>query len=650
MKQSELYRRSASSLRKTILFSLVAGAGIVADAAVTLPSYLTDNMVVQRNSRLTVRGSARPESTVTATGEWSGKAVTARAGKDGRFTLVLPTPEAGGPYAIDFTDGDGATTSLENILSGEVWLASGQSNMEFPVKPATWAVLNSSDDVIATAQHPDIRLLKITRKTAYEPQEDVTTAGWKVCTPSSVQDFSAVAYLYARNLQKELGVPVGIIDTSWGGTPAEAWTPAEELGSVPGFKEIVRTIRENGHDPELLLQKQNERMVNWLTKMHNFDKSVYQAGKQGWNAYMPKDAVGGVPADVDGVIAVQYVLDIPADKAGQPLALSLGIFDDDDVTFFNGKYVGATVGAGSHRNYTVDASLVKHGKNVITSFIADYGGPGGFVPSERKATVGDLVIPIDGSWLVLNSVNKSAMGDKPLPLRGPLAASALYNGMLEPLKSMPIKGAIWYQGCNNVGRADQYSVLFPTMIRGWRRLWGYDFPFYFVQLAGYKAQQNLQPDSEWAALRQAQTAALHLPHTGMATAVDAGHPYDIHPGDKYRVADRLSRLALANDYGKDVVCKAPEAKSVVRNGSKVTVTFTADVEPRSVAVSGFILGGADGTWALATGRMTSPRTVELSSRKIAEPVAVKYNWADYPIGNLYGDGDLPVTPFFQQVK
>lgn len=633
-------------MRKYILAALALPCAVAAgNAAVKLPGYLSDNMVIQRDSRLTVKGTANPGAEVKAYPEWLPEPVSARAGADGSFTLSVPTPGAGGPWGIDFSDGDGSV-ALENVLSGEVWLCSGQSNMEFPVKDAGWARLYDGDRVMATSQHPDLRLLKVDKVMSRQPMTDLSTSGWQIVNPASVAGFSAVAYLFGERLREELRVPVGVIDCSWGGTPAEAWTSAEALGRVPGFAETLEAVRACGGDEAECAAAQQSRVREWMVSQFGFEPGLPPEGSAEFVPFLPSDAATcGIPDAVDGIAVATYRLVIPADKAGKPLTLDLGVFDDEDVTFFNGALIGSVAGSDVRRLYSVDSTLVKPGENVITSYIADYGGPGGFVPSRRSAAVDGLEIPLEGEWRLSRTIPFADCTPRPLPLTGAKSPTVLYNAMVSPLEPFPVRGVIWYQGCDNVGRADQYAFLFPEMIKDWRRRRGAEFPFYFVQLAGFQQPVNVQPESPWAALRQAQAEALKLPRTGMASAVDAGNPYDIHPSDKFRVADRLARLALARDYGRKIPCQGPAVKSARRRGGEVTLLFDKDVIPCTCAVTGFILGDAEGGWAVANARQTGPRTIVVSSRKISEPTALRYNWADYPSGNLYGEAQLPVNPF-----
>lgn len=632
--------------------SLLTAAGFLATvptfAAVKLPSYVTDNMVVQQNSELTVRGNATPGSTVKAAPGWSSKVYTAIAGADGTFTLKIATPGAGGPYSMTFSDPDG-DVSLENILSGEVWLCSGQSNMEMPL--IGWGKVMGYETETATAQHPEIRLLQVRKNTSYKPMADVDVngGGWQICSPASVAEFSAVAYFYARELARELKVPVGVIDTTWGGTPAEAWTSPDSLKSIPGFEDVIAEMERNNFDATEIQNQFNKRQQEWSRQFDDvvasFDKSVMHNG-DGWGSIvMPSNWEEGPLPGFDGVVWLQKTIDVPAELAGKPLSIHFSSIDDDDVTYFNGEEVGRTMGVAVHRNYQVPGKLVKAGKNVITVRVLDTGGNGGIAAGTAEARIGDRIFPLAGTWSYKSDITLDKVAPRPADPRGPKYPTVLYNAMLEPLHYMPIKGVIWYQGCENVGRAEQYNPLFKALIRNWRKLWNNDMPFYFVQLAGFQAPVPVQPESKWAELREAQTAACELPNTGMATAIDLGNPTDIHPKNKQEVARRLSLLALGRDYGKDVVYKAPEVSDITVRGNEIVLTFDAPVTSTSSAMTGFIIAGKDGRYTTATPRRIDDRTIAVSAPTVKKPVNVRYNWADYPCGNLYGTTGLPVAPF-----
>ncbi|MDE6338414.1 MAG: sialate O-acetylesterase [Muribaculaceae bacterium] len=619
-----------------------------ASAEVTLPKFFTDNMLVQQKSELTVPVKTSPGKEVTVSPSW-GTAVSVKADKKGEAAVKIKTPEAGGPYSLSVS-ADDETVNLINILSGELWLCSGQSNMEYPVNG--WIQLMDYDNVIGNAHRPDIRLLQIKDVTAFVPQPDteVTMGGWVECNPATMQDFSAIAYLFATRLHEELGVPVGVIDCAWGGTPAEAWTSAKALGAVPGFEDELKMLESAEGDRASMERLWRELYDSKVKKAYNdvkpFDKGKLQRDWKRMN--VPGFWETTVEPGLDGVVYVQTAFDLTKEQAGSPVTLHLGAIDDEDITWLNGKEVARGSGYATERHYKIDPSDLKEGENVITIRITDGGGEGGFngVPEQVYVETAEGNVSLAGDWGYRIEADFRKLGHLPVSVNSSSFPSVLYNAMLSPLHVMPVKGVLWYQGCANVGRAQQYEPLFKAMIKDWRSLWGYDMPFYFVQLAGFLKPQALQPDSDWAALRNAQSKALELYNTSMVTAIDLGNPADIHPRNKQEVARRLAETALTRDYGKEYDYKMPVCVSATPAGNKIVLKFDRELAPKSVAVTGFIVGDGKGNFAVATGKQTAPDTIELSAKEIAKPVVARYDWADYPGGNLYGKSNsLPVAPF-----
>lgn len=650
------------SEKSSVRFTALAAAAAMAlglQAEVTLPQFYTDNMIVQRNATLTIPGTATPGANVTVKADWNKKAVaTGKADAKGRFSLQIPTPEAGGPYTIVVSDGNGAPKVLSNVLSGEVWLCSGQSNMEFPV--SGWGHVMGEDEVVATSINPAVRLLQIKKNISFSPLDDaeVNLGGWTEANPSAM-NFSAIAYLFAKNLSDSLQVPVGVIDSSWGGTVAEAWTPYADIEPVPGFEKELTTLKRSNFSAKGVEEEYRRQCVEWEKAFEkatiNFDKAVMQTDSR-WNEMpVPGEWENTVLPGFDGVVWAQYALNIPESAAGKPLKLHFGPVDNEDNTYFNGVQVGTKNGWSTPRTYTVPGELVKGGSNTITVRIIDFDGGGGFVgsPDMYYAEMADgTSIPLAGQWSYTVASKLSDLPPHPITPQGPNYPTMLYNAMINPLKTMPVKGVLWYQGCANVGRAEQYSPLFKNLIKAWRREWkNENMPFYFVQLAGWLKPQVLQPDSEWAALRQAQADALELPGTGMAVAIDLGNPNDIHPTNKQEVARRLGLLAINRTYGhKKLVDAAPVCSSVKAHGDKIKVKFSDKIVPKGGVLTGFIIAGADGKWAPATARPSGDNGVELSSPLVAAPVQVKYAWADHPFGSVYGTTGLPVAPFSAKSK
>lgn len=636
---------------KNTALAATAFVAMGAAAAVKLPAYIGDNMVLQQNTAITIPGKATPGAKVTASPSW-GNAVTAKADADGNFTVKLPTPAAGGPFSITFDDGDAIT--IGNILAGEVWLCSGQSNMEFPV--SGWTNVMDAERVIATANHPDIRLLQVHKNISTAPLDDVTFngGGWMECNSASIPEFSAVAYFYACELARELGVPVGVIDSTWGGTPAEAWTPYEYVKAVPGFEADAADLEAAGGDAEKMKQIYEAKRDAWMKRVtadkRDASMTEFNGGKADWGAMpVPANWETTVLPGFDGVVWLQHTLDVPAAWAGKEIALHLGAIDDQDLTYFNGEKVGEGYGYNVHRTYTVPANLVKEGKSVITIVITDTGGEGGITGnvSDIYAECMGQREALAGEWAYMVAADFNKYGPQPRSIYSSSYPTVLYNAMINPLRNLPIKGCIWYQGCANVGADEQYAKLVPQMVRGWREKFNNPgMPFYFVQLAGFLAPNYCQPESQWAALRNAQTSVLDLDNTGMAVAIDLGNPVDIHPKDKQNVAHRLAILARNKTYGQDVACEAPRCVGSKVSGNKMVLTFDGDVHSTTAAALGFMLGDKSGLWQQATASVGKDgRTVTLTAPAIKKPVAARYNWADYPNGNLYSCDNLPVAPF-----
>ena len=634
----------ANKLEHTAQLGGVSGYR-TSEASIVLPRIYTDNMVLQRNSVVTIPGTAAPGSRVVLKADWLSAPVSAGTDGNGKFTLKLPTPDSGGPYTIVLNDGHGEKV-LQNILIGEVWLCSGQSNMEFPVR-GDWARVADADRVVADMGRPALRLLQIKNTTSLTPLDDASVEyGWVESSPAA-ESFSAIGYLYGRMLQDSLEVPVGVIDATWGGTTVEAWTPREALKGVPGFEFYYEL--SGGKDREAALSETEVRRTYEATggnrPAYPFDKSRMQTGKTWGKMPVPSLWEDNALPGFDGIVMMQFELDLPRDAAGKDLLLCLGAVDDMDRTYFNGIPVGSCHIHDLAREYKVDGSLVKAGENVITVEVVDNGGGGGIWRSSY-AVVDGKRYTLDGEWnySVLSDFSKTGMSYvSPESNNHPMV---LYNAMINPLTTLPLAGVIWYQGCQNVGRDAQYEVCFKNMIQGWRKAFDDpDMPFYFVQLAGFLQPVAVQPDSKWALLRYAQSKALDLPNTAMATAVDIGNPIDIHPVNKAEVARRLAIIALDRVYGMKQICEAPACTSVVNDGKSVTLTFSGPVKAVGGVATGFIIGDRSGRWESGCSKRIDDRTIRISSPLIDDPVAVRYDWADYPGGNLYGANNLPVLPF-----
>ena len=630
----------------------------VLQAKVVLPSVFTDNMVLQQKTDITFYGDATKNKQLTVKTGWNGKEYYTEADGQGKWSLKIPTPAAGGPYEITFSDGK--KLQLKNVMIGEVWFCSGQSNMEMPV--AGWGKVMNYEQEIAEAAYPAIRLFQVKKNTSLAPLKEVesTLGGWQECSSATVPEFSALAYFYARALWKELNVPIGVIDCTWGGTPAEAWTSHETLRQVMGFREEMDKLERLGFDPNRMEQAYSEERAHWQSLFTEKDKGM-ENGKLCWTApslseedwqtiSLPGYWEGKGLKDFDGIIWFRRSLEIPAEWAGKPLTLRLGMIDDEDITYFNGVEIARGAGYMTPRTYTIPAKLVKAGKAVLAVRVSDFGGEGGI---HGKAE--ELYVEADGKRISLAGdwkyrIGLSLKGFPPAPV-SPVQSSSyptvLFNAMVKPWTAFPIKGVIWYQGEANVGRSEQYGDLFPALITDWRRQWRSDFPFYFVQLANFMESKEIQPDSEWAALREAQTKALKLDQVGMAVTIDIGLADDIHPKNKQEVGRRLALVALAGSYGKNVSGSAPVFRNYRIKGDKMELDFGQKQDGfqiKGTTLKGFTIAGPDRVFYPAEAMVQNGKIIVFSP-EVSIPLAARYGWADNPDCNLYGENGLPVAPF-----
>jgi len=637
---------------------------IAAMASLALAPLFTDHMVLQRGQQNPIWGSNAPNKEVCITIDADGEQMSVIADTDanGHWRTMLPELPIGGPYTIT-VDGSGEEV-LDDVLVGDVWLASGQSNMEFQVERAYNAKLE-----IATANNPRIRHFKVEQQTSPTPLDNVNGT-WECASPDTVGSFTAIGYFFARDISERLDVPVGIINSTWGGTCVEAWTSLDVISQYV--------------DPEVI----NPSPATLLKQQAAYEDYVKKASA--WRIeHMPQDpgnfafAKGWAKVDFNdsawdtmklptywqnkgiannGVIWFRREVTIPAEWSGRDLSISLGAVDDYDTTYFNGVQVGETPRgtADSYqlaRNYTIPASIVKSGKAVVTVRVFDDFGNGGFAgvptsmficPTDNDGTKLELA----GDWhyamehdigITPSSVFAGSPG-MPGYTQPQNRPAFLYNGMIHALVPYGIRGALWYQGEQNESNPAPYGELIRAMIRDWRSQWAEgDFPFYYVQLAAFNSAYP------WAVLREAQDAALMEPNTGRALAIDVGNAADIHPRNKQEVARRLALIALSQSYGIDEVeYSGPVFEKAEVEGSSIRVSFTHAVDLHTLSyaptVTGFELAGADGVYHPATGSVEM-NSVVVSSPEVPKPVYVRYAWADCPVVNLINGESLPAAPF-----
>ena len=619
-------------------------------AEVRLPNVFGEHMVVQRRKPLPVWGWADPGEKVTVTLATQTK--TTKAGKDGKWRVTFDPMEAGGPFQL-VAKGKTNTVTFNDVLAGEVWICSGQSNMEFALRSAS-----NAKTEIPTATYPKIRQLLVKKALSLTPKDDID-GNWAVCSPETVPNFTAVGYFFAKQLQQELNVPIGLINTSWGGTHSETWTSREAMNQHDELKVIAsklpatyeEVIKNGTERTRLLLQSQQGGLPTFTDEQTwsrpDLDDSAWRT------MTMPSDwEWGGLPT-LDGVVWFRQEVVLPEGSALKKMTIHMGSVDDNDSTFVNGQLIGSGKGGGS-REYAVPDGVFKPGRNVIAVRVVDTGGAGGLLgmPNQLHLTGQGLDIPLAGKWKY-RVASVFASSYKPGPNT---YATQLFNAMLNPLIPYAIEGVIWYQGESNSGRAYQYRTAFPLMIQDWRQHWSYDFPFLFVQLANYNASNgDSRHGSTWAELREAQTMTLQLPNTGMAVASDIGERTDIHPKNKEDVGKRLAAEAMRVAYpksegGSNDVSRGPQVDKLTIDGNRAILTFRnvgsgLTVNDKYGYLKGFEIAGADQKFYYAKAEIKG-NSVVVHADSVTVPVAVRYGWADDNGDvNLYNRENFPAIPF-----
>jgi sialate O-acetylesterase len=629
---------------------------------VRLPRFVADHMVLQRDRPVPLWGWADAGETVTVAFKGQQYRATPATGT-GRWQISLPAQAAGGPYELTISGQN--KMILHDVLFGDVWLASGQSNMEWPVRDA----VNGPQEV-AAANFPQIRLLNVDNVPAFTPQADIrSAAGWQVCGPGTVAGFSAVAYFFGRNLYQQYHVPIGLIASEWGGTPAESWTSAAALRPLGDFNASLAELGSQTGSAEAVTAYYAAREATFQARLLAHDQGR-RTGPTGWWAAPAYDArtwttmplpgnweAPPAPAqlhDFDGIVWFRREVELSAAEAGQPALLHLGQIDDADSVWVNGVPVGGREGWDVFRRYMVPARALRPGRNVLAVRVTDYQRGGGIAgpPDSLRLDVAGRRLPLAGPWPYHIGFDISTLPaaehQQTVPYRQP---TVLYNGMIAPLAGLGLKGIIWYQGEDNAARAAQYRTLFPALIQGWRNAWNRpDLPFLFVQLANYQPDQLQPADYEWAELREAQARTLALPHTGMAVAIDLGNRDDIHPRNKQEVGRRLALTASRVAYADTrAVSQGPTPGQLKTTGNTIRLQLQANgsgivIRQPDSTLTSFAIAGTDRRFHWATARLEG-NTLVLSSPQVLAPVAVRYAWSNNPLLLLYNHEGLPAAPF-----
>lgn len=619
-------------------------------AQLSLPHVFSDHMVVQRDQPIPIWGTANPKEKIEV--NFNGKTLTAKADQNGRWQVELPATAAGGSYTVE-VKGKNETISFNDVLVGDVFLCGGQSNMEWRVRQLPYV-----NEVAYTANDTQIRLIKVAHDQALQPKDDILPTEWKVNSEENVREFSAVAYFFAQQLREHLNVPIGLISSNWGGTPAESWMSAEALSEYPQLHQAVQQLQAEGSTIEKITENYRANVNSFFDDVDENDPGIKENWAsasldfQEWPTLILPGFFDRPPLPRhDGTIWFKKSVVLSPELQEKNLLLNLGQIDNDDQVWVNDTKVGETQGAERYRRYKVPASATKAGENIITIRVTDPGGRGGFATAGKDfyltpAQQQSDRVSLAGQWHYQRGAGRSGY---PTPLHH--YPSFLYNAMIHPLVPYALKGMIWYQGESNASRAKEYGEIFPAMIQQWRKDWGSEVPFAFVQLANFMATVDTPQPSNWAELREAQDKTLELPKVGMATIIDIGEADNIHPANKRDVGKRLALAMRRIAYGESVVDSGPTFESARTEGNKMIVTFNSIgdglmVKNKYGYLKGFILAGDDQQFHWAKAEITGENEVTVYSDAVSNPVAVRYAWADNPDqANLYNKNGLPTPPF-----
>lgn len=637
------------------LFGLVTGTGGAVQAAAAEPLQLSgpvaDHSVLQRGEPITFHGRGAPSDMLDI--RFAGQSLSSQIDENGDWEAVFEPLSAGGPYTLSI---NGAADQIvaDDILIGDVWLCSGQSNMEYPV----YRALNP-DTEMAGPHNDKIRLFDIAKQTALQPLAAFPTATeWKIASQDTVRDFSAVCYFTAKRIFEKEAVPLGLIDSSWGGSQIEAWLPDASLQSVGGFEKSLDLIVRYRSDPTAAILDYGTSWQDWWSANANSepwettgsfdDWSDAPDAMQDWNAYGDPKLDG-----YTGRVWFSRTVELTAEQASENAVLSLGVVDEKDMTWVNGTLVGTTDSWSDRRRYNVPARALNSGQNTIIVMAENGYGAGGMMGPDEDVYLSvntGKTVDLSGNWRYKTA---QPLGYAPAP---PWSATSgfttIYNAMIAPLGHYPMAGALWYQGESNTGRGEQYQALMLSLVDLWRERFGEDLPVIIVQLPGYGGMPTDPADSGWSQVREGQRqVALGDDHVGLVVAVDAGDRFDIHPANKQIIADRAANVLKAIKQGDRSLANGQSPISATRIDQGVILTMPTDAL-KAVSHSqpiGFSLCDAKDVcvWANAT---LSGNMITVTSDSLSAPAVVKYCWGDAPICNLFDITDTPVSPFRETIQ
>lgn len=631
-----------------------------AEPGTLLSSIFQDHAVLQRDKPLAVWGQAKSGDEITVT--LGSSSIHAKADATGHWSAALPAISHGGPLSLTAQSSSGATQTINDVLIGDVFLCSGQSNMELSV--------DSSDNApweIAPSANNTIRMLTVPKTASIKPLESIAHAEWQIAGPATVGHWSAACYYFARQLQKTINVPIGLVHASWGGSNIRPWISAAGFKALGGYDEALKTLQEYAASEANAQQDFGKQWEAWWRK-----QSHDKPGKEPWNnaaydankwrvapAQLGDYQSWGIPdlASFTGLLWFRTSIHLTAKQAKSKAILHLGGVDEVDETWINGKIIGNSFGYGAERVYDIPAGVLHAGDNTLLVNVTNSYASGGLVGDFKRAVTfadGESV-PLTGEWKYLKVA--SDIGYPPgAPWTSVTGITTMYNGMIAPLGHYGIRSALWYQGESNTGEPQTYQSLLAALFADWRTQFGKDLPFLVVQLPDYGPRTSTPVESGWAGVREAERLAVkNDPHAGLAVTIDIGQPNDLHPPDKQDVGIRLAHAARHVIYGENNAPSGPVPLSVHRDASAVTVTF-GDIDKALVAysytgpISFELCGAASSSCQFATAHIDGTK-VTLTAPNMQSATRVRYCWADSPICNLYDDGNgLPAGPFEMQIQ
>ena len=635
-------------------FALLALAGVHPACASLLYATFQDHAVLQRTAPIPVWGTTTPGATVTVTFARASP-VIAHAGRDGRWQATLSALPAGGPYTLTAASSAGTRQTVRDILIGDVFLCSGQSNMEYPTRLAS-----DYDQDVNGANDTQIRLFHIERLRSVVPRSTFGAgARWEVTSPQSVREFSAACYFFGRDLQPAVGVPVGLIESAWGGSVIQAWISAPQIRRLGGYDRYLDLLPVYAKSPQQAWRDWDRIAADWwrahdpaITARPPWYAPSYD--DVGWPTVVPAGTwrEWGVPAlqTFNGLVWLRKNFELSARQAGGSAVLSLGAIDQSDIAFVDGVQVGASEGYDVPRAYHVPDGVLRAGRNVLA--LSVLGGAGPLVPGRQMTLrlADGTTLHLSGRWRYKTSTPMSQTGRMPdVPWLNQFGLTVLHNGMIAPLGATRIRGILWYQGESNADQAPQYARLLPALIGDWRRQFGESTPVLIVQLPGFGPHQTQPQPADWAQLREVErSVAAATAHAGLAVTIDIGSTRFLHPTDKQDVGERLALLARRLIYGQRVVAESPSPVAAWRADGEVHVRLdtygSGLVTEESNRPVGFQLCDRAGHCAFADATQHGTDVV-LDASSSPEAVTVRYCWADSPICNLYDREGLPAVPF-----